>query len=96
MHRSTPSLLARHDTFFGVCEALGQDLRINANWFRVVFAAALLLSPLWTLGAYVALGLAIAVSRWFFPVRSTGTLPAASDAPRGENDAEPVELAEAA
>ena len=98
MQRSTPSLFARHDTFFGVCEALGQDLRINANWLRIAFAAGLLLSPLWALGAYFGLGLAVMVSRRFFPRRPIATVPAADGLAglRGENDPEPEEWAAAA
>lgn len=98
MQGTRPSLFARHDTFFGVCEALGQDLRINANCFRVAFAIGLLLSPLWALGGYGVLGLAVAGSRWLFPARSAQALPAPAAARglRSDNDAEAVTLADAA
>ena len=69
MHASKPPVFARHDTFFGVCEALGQDLGFNANYLRIGFAVAILPAPVAVISVYVVLGILVALSRWLFPVR---------------------------
>ena len=97
MSLSKPSLFTRHDTFFGVCEALGQDFGFNPNWLRIGAAVALLLAPLVTLVAYVGLGIAVLASRLIFPARSCAENPAKADVElRCDNDAEPLSIAEAA
>jgi len=63
------ALPLRADTFLGVCEAIGQDLGINANWIRLLFAPVILFSPLSALAAYLGLGAVVAASRWFFPAQ---------------------------
>ena len=63
------ALPLRADTFLGVCEAIGQDLGINANWIRLLFAPVILFSPLSALAAYLGLGAVVATSRWFFPAQ---------------------------
>ena len=63
------ALPLRADTFLGVCEAIGQDLGINANWIRLAFAPVILFSPLSAIAAYLALGVVVAASRWFFPAQ---------------------------
>ena len=93
-----PSLFSRDDTFLGVCEGLGQDLGVNPLWFRVAFALALFFQPAWVVGAYLALGAVVAVSRWLFPdARAVERTPEArAVALRGDNDGDGVEVAEAA
>jgi phage shock protein PspC (stress-responsive transcriptional regulator) len=61
------NLFMRDDTFFGVCEGLGEDLRIPANLFRVAFALGLFFSPSGAVMAYFALGALVLVSRLVFP-----------------------------
>ena len=68
MYASKPPVFARHDTFFGVCEALGQDLGFNPNYLRIAFAVAILPAPIAVISVYVALGVLVALSRWLFPV----------------------------
>ena len=41
MQDTNSSVLTRDDTFFGVCEAIGEDLGINAQLLRLGFALAL-------------------------------------------------------
>jgi phage shock protein PspC (stress-responsive transcriptional regulator) len=65
--RSSQNLLTRPDTFLGVCEGLGEDLRIPANLIRIAFAGLLFLNPAGAIGLYLATGLVIAVTRWFVP-----------------------------
>ncbi len=102
MSRSQPSLFARHDTFFGVCEALGQDFRFNANYLRLAVAVGLLLNPVATLASYIGLGVVIMISRWIAPSRPAKAVQSVAlkaEAPasfNGDNDADTLELANAA
>jgi phage shock protein PspC (stress-responsive transcriptional regulator) len=81
---SRTPLPLRRDTFLGVFEAIGQDLGINPNWLRIPFAALILWNPEVIIGLYLALGLVVAATRWFFPAErkaeSTARAEAASDA----------------
>lgn len=63
----TANLLTRDDTFFGICEGLGEDLRINANLLRVALAGLLFFNPLAAIGAYAGAGLLVLVSRLLVP-----------------------------
>jgi phage shock protein C len=65
----TTNLFTRDDTFFGVCEALGQDLGFNANLLRVTLGVAVLWNPVVVLSVYAGLGVLVAVSRFAFPNR---------------------------
>jgi len=53
----------REDTFFGVCQALGDDFRFNPIWLRLAFAGAFFWNPLVAAGAYAALGTIVLASR---------------------------------
>lgn len=57
----------RGDTFLGVCEAIGEDFGFNPNYLRVLLASGILFSPALVIGVYLALGAAVALSRYFFP-----------------------------
>ena len=46
----------RNDTMLGVCEAIGDDMGISANWLRIAFAVAFFFYPLQAALAYLALG----------------------------------------
>ena len=80
----------RNDTFLGVCEAIGQDFGFNPNWLRVAFAPFILLSPMITLAAYLALGAVVAIARWFFPVQSRAAKREAGE-PKAAETEETVE-----
>jgi phage shock protein C len=67
MQNVQPSLLAREDTFFGVCQGLGEDLGIHSNILRLGFGLALFFNPAATLVAYAAAGVVVALSRLIFP-----------------------------
>jgi phage shock protein PspC (stress-responsive transcriptional regulator) len=95
MQHDQTAVFWRHDTFLGVCEALGQDFGFHPNWLRVAFALGLLPSPMITLSLYLGLGVLVAVSRFAFPARRKAVVEAAS-APAADNDAASVELAAAA
>lgn len=67
MHSPQPSLPARDDTFFGVCQGLGEDLGFHPNWLRLGLALLLFVSPAAAVGGYVAAGMLVALSRWIAP-----------------------------
>ncbi|WP_380875300.1 hypothetical protein ACFB49_04100 [Sphingomonas sp. DBB INV C78] len=103
MHAAQPSLFRRPDTFFGACEALGQDFGFNANWLRVALGVVVLFNPMAAISAYLAIGVIVLASRLIFPARArrraaeapaVAVLPAAPQAAQIERE-EP-ELAVAA
>lgn len=67
MQTGKGNLFTRDDTFFGVCEGLGEDLRIPSNLFRVAFALGFFFSMEGALITYTALGVLVLVSRLVFP-----------------------------
>lgn len=73
------NLFTRDDTFFGVCEALGEDLHIPSNLFRLALAPLLIWNPLATVIGYFAVGCVIAVLRFAFPNRRGTPAAIASD-----------------
>ena len=94
MQSFQPSVFARDDTFFGVCEALGEDLRFNPNLLRVAFALLLFWSPVAAIGGYVGAGVLVAITRWLVP-NPRVPLPVEAIEPEPRNDDQP-ELALAA
>lgn len=61
------NLIARDDTFFGVCQGLGEDLGIHPNLIRLALAVLLFWNPVAVLAGYAAAGLLVALSRWLVP-----------------------------
>jgi phage shock protein PspC (stress-responsive transcriptional regulator) len=88
-----PSVFTRDDTFFGVCEALGEDLRIPPTLLRIGFALALFFNPIAAVGAYLGLGLFVAALRWFVPNPSV-ELPVEAEEAGQEAIAAPAEAEE--
>ena len=100
MSNKATTVFNRHDTFLGVCEAIGQDFGFNPNWLRAALSLVLLFAPVVILSLYLGLGLVVAVSRWLYPPRDRAAAevtaqPVVSSA-IAHNDAGPVELREAA
>ena len=100
--QSQPNLFTRPDTFFGVCQGLGEDLRIHPNLFRIALAGLLFWNPLAAIGAYAVLALIVGASRWIVPSPKAQPSPAATsvadasaDHPSSEQveETEPVLLA---
>ncbi|PAX08293.1 PspC domain-containing protein [Sphingomonas lenta] len=93
-----PSLFARDDTFFGICQGLGEDLRISPDLLRLGLALALFFNPVATIAAYLGLGVIVMIARFAFPVRTAEPAPAQEvlAAPATGNDPDRIELAEAA
>jgi phage shock protein PspC (stress-responsive transcriptional regulator) len=90
MTDQTVALPFRTETILGVCEAIGQDFGFNANWLRVPFAALILISPMWVIGTYLALGVVVAFSRWMAPNTQA---PAAPQPAAGYSNSEQLQLA---
>lgn len=64
---SSGSIVARDDTLLGICFALGEDFGFNPVYLRVVLALVVLWSLPTAIGAYAALGVPVAFSRWLAP-----------------------------
>ncbi len=78
------TLFARSDTFFGVCEAIGQDFGFNPNWLRVAFAVPLLYSPVLAIAAYMVIGVIVAASHFAFPRKVSNASTVAATAADSE------------
>lgn len=100
MQNETTNLFRRRDTFFGICEAVGQDFGFNPLYLRLAFIAPLFFFPAQTFAAYFALGLVVLASRLIFPAKAAGQTVLTTiepDAPKGDKAAEKTgELALAA
>lgn len=98
MQSNQTAVFWRHDTFLGVCEAIGQDFGFNPNWLRMLFALGLLPSPVITFAIYLGLGVLVAVSRFAFPAGRKVEAAAGNAvlAPAADNDAASADLAVAA
>ncbi len=57
----------RSHTILGTCEAIGEDFGFNPVYLRALLAAVVLASPMAAIGAYLALGVAVLISRLLFP-----------------------------
>ena len=63
MHHHQGNLFTRSDTFFGICEGLGEDFRIPANLLRIGLAVLLFFNPAAAFATYGALGVLVLFSR---------------------------------
>ncbi len=84
MDSETTNLFRRRDTFFGICEAVGQDFGFNPLWLRLAFIAPLFFFPMQSFIAYFLLGGVVLASRLIFPARKAGNAAAALTAIEGE------------
>lgn len=100
MQNAQPSLIAREDTFFGVCAGLGEDFGFSPTYLRVAFAALLFFNPPAALGAYAAAGAIVLLSRWIAPnpasAKPLAGEPAAQQPLHADNEEEAEMLAVAA
>lgn len=92
MQAAQQSVFARDDTFFGICQALGEDFGFSPNWLRLAIGAGLLFAPLATIGAYLAAGLVVGFSRLIAPdprraePATTAETVETVEAPRADNE----------
>jgi len=70
MDNETTNLFRRRDTFFGICEAVGQDFGFNPLYLRLAFIAPLFFFPVQTFAGYFGLGIVVLASRLIFPAKS--------------------------
>ncbi|WP_447756583.1 PspC domain-containing protein [Sphingopyxis fribergensis] len=70
MDSETTNLFRRRDTFFGICEAVGQDFGFNPLWLRLAFVAPLFFFPAQTFMGYFGLGIVVLASRLIFPAKT--------------------------
>lgn len=100
MQYAQPSLIAREDTFFGVCAGLGEDFGFSPTYLRLAFAALLFFNPLAGLGAYAAAGAVVLLSRLIAPnpapAKPLVGEPAAQQPLHADNNADADMLAVAA
>lgn len=68
------ALPLRSHTILGVCEAVGEDFGFNPVLLRIPFAASVVYSPTMAVGAYLALGALVLVSRLLFPKAKATTI----------------------
>jgi len=88
MDNETTNLFRRRDTFFGICEAVGQDFGFNPLWLRLAFIAPLFFFPMQTFMAYFLLGGVVLAARLLFPARKAGAVPSAMTVIEGDAPAE--------
>lgn len=92
MQSYQPYLFNRSDTFFGVCEGLGEDFGFNANYLRVALALAIFWNPVLVAGGYAGAGVIVALSRWLVPNPRPAPAIEAAEAPVAANPVEPEAL----
>lgn len=66
----------RPDTFFGICEAVGQDFGFNPLWLRLAFVPPVFFAPQYAFIAYFALGIVVLASRLMFPAKNAAVVTA--------------------
>ena len=97
MQNANTNLFLRDDTFLGVCQGLGEDLRIHPNILRLAFAPMLFFSWQGAIALYLGLGLLVLTTRLIAPnpkvakVAKPATKPAEREAEAAE--AEPLPIA---
>ena len=94
MQASQPNLFLRDDTLLGVCQGIGDDFGFNPLWLRILFAAALIWNPVYDVGAYLALGSVVLLSRLIVrnprPAKTSAEAEAPVAAANGNAEALPV------
>jgi phage shock protein C len=73
---TTTATEPKPDNLLGICNALGEDFGFNPLWLRIALGAGILWNPLAVVGAYLALGVVVLATRWFFPDRKPAEQPA--------------------
>lgn len=86
MQTVQPALPMRDHTVLGVCEGLGEDFGFNPIYLRIVFGACLVWQPVYDIGAYLALGSLVLISRLLVPTRRRTAPSAAADTGAGAPD----------
>ena len=61
--QATESVFARDDTFFGVCQAIGDDFGFSPNWLRAALGVGLIWNPMLMVGLYAGAGVIVLFAR---------------------------------
>ena len=69
------------DTLFGICYSIGKDFGFNPFYLRIALIALGVFSLAAAAGTYIALGLAVGLSRLFFPAAADDTAVGEAPAP---------------
>jgi phage shock protein C len=97
MQNANTNIFLRDDTFFGVCQGIGEDLGIHPNILRVAFAPLLFFSWEAAIALYVGLGLLVLTTRLIAPnpKLAKAAAPAAEPVERETEivEAEPLPIA---
>ena len=102
MSERQPNLLTRDDTFFGVCQALGEDFGFPPNLLRVAFGIPVIFFPMQVLTIYFGLGAVVLLSRLLAPrprrqaAVQAAEAPVVPQVPLAETDADQFALPMAA
>jgi phage shock protein C len=86
-HETQTALPLRAHTILGVCEAIGEDFGFNPIFLRIPLAAMVVVNPLWAIGGYFALGLAVLASRLLFPKATSEAAGSVGAEPANQHDA---------
>jgi len=83
MQTAQPMPLARDDTLFGVCQALGEDFGFNPIYLRIALGVALIWNPVMVIGGYLAAAVVMTALRLI--VRDPAFAEASAGEPGGEH-----------
>jgi len=90
----TSNLFTRDDTFFGICQGLGEDLGIAPNLLRLALTLTLFFDPPAAIGIYLGLGAIVMAVRFVSPdPRPAPVVEAEAQEADEAVEAEPVALA---
>jgi phage shock protein PspC (stress-responsive transcriptional regulator) len=89
MDTAQPNLFTRPDTFFGVCQGLGEDLRFHPNILRLALAGLFFWSPYIAVAVYAGLALVVGLLRWLIP--NPGVTTADAQKERAATEAQEVD-----
>jgi phage shock protein C len=84
MQNANTNLLLRDDTFFGVCQGIGEDVGFNPNILRVAFAPLLFVSWQGAIALYIGLGLLVLTTRLIAPTPKIAVRKSVASAPTVE------------
>jgi phage shock protein C len=90
MQTAKANLFTRDDTFFGVCQGLGEDLGIRPDLIRLSLVVPLFFFPVQTLVAYLAAGVLVLALRFLLPDRTAAAKPQAESVEAVEPEALPL------
>jgi phage shock protein C len=91
MQNVQPSLFARDDTFFGICQGLGEDLGFNPDYLRITLPVLLFFNPIAAIGGYAAAGAIVFASRML--VREPKQIVVEEETAETVSEFEPMALA---